>query len=207
MAKGLDSTHSMPPRIEVFPHEWRTVFCDFPVPGQQGIFARGEVSITTTGPNPNVRQKERDHRKSFAGLRKYRRWSPLDALYFFGCALSTYQSLPFVLTRTSFVSLRRLRDCRIPNEDLIGIVVDFPSDLPSHCRRQTFYFDGTGLLRRHDYNAEIVGAWAHGAHYSSEYVDADGLMVATGRQVFATVLGHPTPIPVLHARFLDVTVD
>ncbi len=202
--KGLHRAHPPPPCVEVSPHDWRAVFHDYPRPGEQGLFDRGDVRIIATGQDGQVLREGKDHRRTFTGVRKLRRWDPLDALYFFGYALCTYQALPFVLAQTSFVSLRRVHD---HGEELTGVFVDFSAELPSHSVRQGCYFDGTGLLRRHDYTADIVGRWANGAHYSGDYIDAGGLMVATRRWVVVTLLGRPTPIPVLHARFGEVTVE
>jgi hypothetical protein len=140
--------------------------------------------------------ESRDHRARFTGLRKLGRWDELDALYFFGYALSNYLALPFLLAQTAFVAPARAGDLR-------GVTVDFPPGLHTHGRRQRFYFDASGLLRRHDYVAEIVSAWARGAHFSDDYEDAGGLQVATRRHVVATVLGRATPVPVLNARLRE----
>ena len=51
---------------------------------------------------------------------------------------------------------------------------------PAH---QTFYFDARGLLRRHDYVAEVVGGWAKAAHYCDDHAQAGGLVFPTRRWV------------------------
>jgi hypothetical protein len=38
---------------------------------------------------------------------KYRRWSPIDALYFFGYALWHYHVLPFALAEAQFLRVLR----------------------------------------------------------------------------------------------------
>ena len=53
-----------------------------------------------------------------------------------------------------------------------------PRSFDTHSREQTFYFDERGVLRRHDYVAEVVGGWAHGAHYCADHVEAGGLEVS-----------------------------
>jgi hypothetical protein len=37
---------------------------------------------------------------------------------------------------------------------------DLPASVPSHSTVQTFYFDATDLLRRHDYSVDIMGGTA-----------------------------------------------
>ena len=44
-AKGLNRTFRLPTRADVFPHEYRAVFHDYPVPGQRGVFAAGAVQL------------------------------------------------------------------------------------------------------------------------------------------------------------------
>src|SRR5262249_13142412 len=121
----------------------------------------------------------------------------LDALYFFGYALANYHAFPFLLPRASFVGWRRWRRRR--GGALRGMALDLPADVPTHSRRQTFFFDGGGLLLRHDYVADVAGAWARGAHFWEAYVDVGGLMVATRRRVLARIGTTPLPILALSA--------
>jgi hypothetical protein len=62
--------------------------------------------------------------------------------------------------------------------------VTFPSHIASHCKEQTFYFDADGLIRRHDYIAEVLGSSGPAAHYSSEHREFDGIKVPTKRRVY-----------------------
>jgi hypothetical protein len=52
-----------------------------------------------------------------------------------------------------------------------------------HSAHQTFYVDSSGLIRRHDYTAEVVGGWARAAHHPSEHRQVDGLTFPTRRRV------------------------
>ena len=93
--KGVGHTFPLPPRIDVYPHESRAVFHDYPAAGQRGTFTAGAVELREAG--GGVLAANADARASFRGLRKWRRWQPADALYFFGYALTHYHSLPFTL--------------------------------------------------------------------------------------------------------------
>jgi hypothetical protein len=191
--KGLGETFPTPTRLEVWPRRGIVVMHDFPVPGRRGVFSGGEVRLFD---GDTLLEARADARTSFGGARKRRRWAPLDALYFFGYALAHYHSLPFSLASARPLQVQRARSA---GRALTGVAVELPAALHTHCRRQTFFFDDEGLLRRHDYVAEIVGWWARGAHRWDDYVDAGGVLVARRRHVVAR-LGHiETPIVALHA--------
>ena len=197
-AKGLNRTFRLPSRADVFPHEVRAVFHDYPAAGQRGLFAAGAVQIVDSG--GAVLRSSPDHRRSFRGLRKWRRWSPADALYFFGYALTHYHGLPFTLADGRPLGLSRVR---CDGRALAGVDVELPADLHTHCRRQAFYFDDEGLLRRHDYVADIVGWAARGAHLWRDFVTAHGIPIARERHVVLRLGRKATPLVALHAE-LDV---
>ena len=193
--KGLGRTFPQPGRADVFPHEARAVFHDYPAAGQRGVFKAGAVEIVdATGAliasNPAPRA-------SFRGLRKWRRWSPADALYFFGYAITHYHGLPFTLADGRPLRLVRVR-CE--GRPCTGVEVELPAPLHTHCRRQTFYFDEDGLLRRHDYRADIVGWMAVGAHLWRDFVDGPGIPVARERHVVLRLGRTTTPLVALRAE-------
>lgn len=186
--KGLGRTFVPPAVVLVKPHEQRTVFVDWPAKGDEGSFDRGDVRITRQSGESTISDAHRARMPRS-------RWSPLDALYFFGYALANYFALPFLLASTRLVGWGRR-----------SVVVEFPPGLDTHSRRQAFYFDGAGWLARHDYTADVVSALATGSHYSSSYVDADGLWFATERRVVGRLGAVPTPLPVLHASIRRFSV-
>lgn len=200
--KGNGRTFPLPPRLVLRPRELEAEFVDYPTVGGRGLFTRGEVRLVDA--HGATTEHAAAHRDTFRGLRKNRRWSPLDALYFFGYALTHYHSLPFTLGQGECLGLRR---ARLGDEVLEGVIVRLPSALHTHCGQQVFYFDTTGVLRRHDYVADIIGAWARGAHFWEDYEEVDGLLVAKRRHVVATLFGQPLPAFVaLHAEFSSVEV-
>jgi hypothetical protein len=88
----------------------------------------------------------------------------------------------------------------------VRVTARFPATLDTHSARQQFWFDRNGLLRRHDYRADVVGWWAAGAHISSDYQIMNGLPIATRRQVFARFFQAVTPVPVLSATLHPLEV-
>jgi len=178
--KGAGRTFHRPESARVWPHQQRVVF--------DGLNENEYDGVATT------------HRKTFRGLRKLRRWSRADACYFFGYALVTYLSLPFVLADCRFVRMRRWRG-------LDGVTVDFPDGFTTHSRRQSFFFDRDGLLLRQDYTAEVIGRWAKGSHFAGDYVCVAGMPFARRRRVVAALFGHPTPLTVLTSDLDGFTVN
>ena len=200
--KGHGRTFPLPPRVVVRPRAQEAEFVDYPTAGSRGLFARGEVRLMD--PHGVTAAHATAHRETFRGPAKYRRWSPLDALYFFGYALTHYHALPFTLGEGECLGYRRTR---LGSEVLEGVVVRLPPSLHTHCERQVFYFDSTGVLRRHDYVAEIIGGWARGAHFWEDYEEAEGLLVAKRRHVVARLFAQPLPpFVALHAELSSVEV-
>ncbi len=181
--KGNGRTFALPPRAELIPARAEATFFDYPQPGSMGRFVRGQVAI---GDAPLA-----DHRQTFRGLRKLRRWSPLDALYFFGYAMTHYHALPFGLVEAQ---VRRWD----PRRRALTVVL--PAGVHTHCRVQTVYFDAEGLITRHDYVADVVGPWARGAHLWRGIQELSGFPFATHRRVLARLGSLPTPFVALDAR-------
>ena len=150
--KGVGRSYTNPSAVRVEPHSQTTTWVDWPAAGNTGRYERGDVSIIRAH---ELIRMSTAHRARMPLLR----WSPLDALYFFGYALANYWSLPFLLASTRFVRASER-----------AVTVDFPDEFDTHSARQTFHFDESGLLVRHDYAASVVGWWATGSHYSSDYV-------------------------------------
>ncbi|MGH2926101.1 MAG: hypothetical protein ACRDK1_09045 [Solirubrobacterales bacterium] len=155
----------------------------FPRAGRRGVFDRGDARIETT--SGEVVESRADPRAAFSGLsglRRNLRWDALDSVYFAGYAMWNYLTTPHLLTREG-VAVVEGEPWDEDGEAWRRLEVDFPPDLDTHSRHQTFYFDSTGLLRRHDYRAEVVGAWADAAHLCAGHIERDGLVFPTSRRV------------------------
>jgi hypothetical protein len=182
--KGFGHSFGLPSRAEIEPSRARAVFFDYPDRGSTGVFEAGRVAIGAASPA--------EHRSTFRGVRKWRRWSPLDALYFFGYALTHYHALPFTLLDAELRAWNPVRR---------ALTVAFPPRVHTHSAVQTVHFDANGRIRRHDYVAEIVGGWARGAHVWRDYVTVDGFPIATHRRVYARIGSVALPVLALDARF------
>jgi hypothetical protein len=155
----------------------------FPDNGQRGVFDRGQVRIEDGA--GRVLESRSDPRAAFSGrsgLRRNLRWDALDSSYFAGYAMWNYMTMPYLLTREG-VEVAEGEQWREGGETWRRLEVTFPPTLDTHSARQSFYFDSAGLLRRHDYVAEVVGGWARAAHRCADHVHVDGLAFPTRRWV------------------------
>jgi hypothetical protein len=201
--KGAGRTFPIPVAFEVVPHDRVARFVSYPDAHHVGIFDNGSVAIQRLD-DRRVIAESRAHRSSFHGLAANRRWTPLDALYFFGYALTHYHSLPFSLLDARLLALRVSGTRRDP---LDVVEVELPVDLPTHCRRQAFYFDRSGRLIRPDYHAEVVGFWARGAHFWNRQLRVGGFPIAMDRHVMARLRNTPMPLTALRATFKSAEVE
>jgi hypothetical protein len=189
--KGLGRTWHMPTAaVTVRPHEQRA---HWPLGEDAWTFDRGQVAGPGAPPDA-------DARASITRRATFSPWRQADGVYFFGYALSNYWGLPFLLGQARVLSVTRRGRLR-------SVTLAMPSGLHTHGPVQSFYFDETGLLRRHDYVAEVLGPKARGAHFSSDYVDVSGLLLARRRLVVFERLGRAWPLPILWARFDGLSVE
>jgi hypothetical protein len=186
--KGNGRTFELPRLIRVDPPRARAVFVDYPGPGEHGVYEAGRVALGDGEPV--------EHRATFDGPRKWRRWTALDALYFFGYALTHYHALPWSLREAQPLTLRTSGQAGAMH----ALTVRFPPVLHTHSAVQTIHLAADGLIVRHDYVAEIIGAWARGAHLWGNYVEVKGFPVATHRRVLARIGGQLLPLVALEAR-------
>ncbi len=83
----------------------------------------------------------------------------------------------------------------------------FPNTIASHTREQVTYFGADGLMRRHEYSVDVLGA-ATGAQYIHDYRQDSGIMVPHRRRVYPRAANNErclnpcwSPSILLHASF------
>jgi len=153
-------------------HEPKFSFFDFPKAGQTSeLIGNAEVRIIDS--EGKIIAARKNPREAFHGIRRLFKWDDLDFIYFAGYATWNYLTAPFLLGRKGVV-VESLEPLRGELASLTRLQVTFPEDIPTHSRRQIFYFDEERLLRRLDYTAEVVGGWAHAAHWCGEYRPSTG---------------------------------
>lgn len=167
--------------FSVFPKKMQTVFHDFPEIGSKGVFDNGYVYIENgTG---EIEDERKNPRSYFNSISKKLYWDYMDTIYFAGYAAWNYLCTPFLFNLPGFIFVRE-KPYIENDEEFKRINVIFPENIHTHCREQVFYFDNFNLLRRIDYTAEVIGKWAHAAHYCYDYVKYNGISYPTLRRVF-----------------------
>ncbi len=176
----------------------------FPEAGRRGVFEASATRIESDSGSP-VESRE-DPRAAFfgwSGLRRNLRWDALDTTYFAGYAMWNYLSFPYLLVRDG-VEVREGSERQAGGQRWRSLEATFPAGLPTHSREQTFWIDEAGLLRRHDYTAEVVSRFGAAAHVCDEHREADGLTFPTRRRVVPRGLGgRALPGPTLVSLELD----
>jgi hypothetical protein len=185
--------------LEVSVADRRAILDPFPRDGERGVFQAGEARIETAdGEVLESRERPRAAFSGPSGLRRNLRWDPLDSTYFVGYAMWNYLTFPYLLSGEGF-DLAEGEPWREGGEIWRRLEATFPAGIDSHSARQIFYIDPRGLLRRHDYVAEVVGRWAKAGHYVDDHVKAGGLVFATRRRVLpvARPTNRTLPFPTL----------
>ncbi|MBI5283832.1 MAG: hypothetical protein HY874_01950 [Chloroflexi bacterium] len=141
--------------------------------GNTGVFDGSGVRIEDG--DGRVVVARANPRPLFPGGRRRLWWDALDVVYFAGYALWNYLAFPALLLRDD-IAWREI--CPGTLEAV------FPPGLPTHCARQRYHVDmRTGLLRQHDYTAEVIGNWAKGAHVVLAHGVSDGIPFPARRRV------------------------
>jgi hypothetical protein len=121
-------------------------------------------------------------RDSFAGHVLTTPWDRLQLAYFAGYAMWTYLTAPFVFAMDG-VAAAEIEPWRENGELWRRLQVSFPATIATHGPVQTFHVGPDGLLRRHDYETEVLGG-TPAAHYLHDYAEFDGIQVPTRRRVY-----------------------
>lgn len=152
----------------------------FGAPDRKSRFGPRRVAIESD--DGAVIEELNEPRASFAGHQLETSWNRLQLAYFAGYAMWGYLNLPFALARPD-VRSEELSEWEEGGEHWRRLKVTFPEAIATHSKEQTLYFDQQGLLKRHDYDVDIMGGSA-AAHYASDYQIFSGLMFPTRRRVF-----------------------
>ena len=169
-------------------------------PELRSSFTKDRVAIETAG--GRTVEELTQPRQSFAGHTLTTNWNRLQLAFFAGCAMWSYLNLPFALAWPG-VETEELSEWTEDGQTWQRLGVQFPEDLEVFSRRQTLYFDRSGLLKRLDYNVEIAGD-TPGAHYVSDYQEVSGILFPTRRRIYPrTTEGRRMPEPLVVSIDLD----
>jgi hypothetical protein len=185
-------------RVRVALHRQWTSHAPFVEPTWRTSFEPHRVAIETTG--GLVVDERFAPRDAFADHALTTPWDRLHLAYFAGYAMWTYLTAPFVFAMDG-VATEELEPWHENGEVWRRLQATFPPGIATHGTVQTFHVGPDGLLRRHDYDADVLGG-IPAAHYLHDYQDISGIQVPTRRRVFGRGPdGLPAPEP------LVVTID
>lgn len=157
----------------------RVSFNPFRVEGQTALMTPGAVSISE---GSKVLELLTDPRASYEKLERGQAWTVPQLLYFISYAVSTYLTIPFIFTLPGFVT-EEIEPWEEAGEVWRRLKVTFPENWAYHTREQLYYFDCNGLLKRNDYQVDIIRGNGT-AHYVFDYADFQGIKLPTRRHVY-----------------------
>lgn len=160
-------------------HEERVSHHPFGAVGRRSMFTPERVTIETG--NATVLEALDQPRSSFAGHTLQTPWTTPQLAYFVGTAMWTYLTQPFTFTLPGFETTE-LEPWQENGEQWRRLRVTWPGNLASLSTELTVYVGDDGLIRREDYDVEILAGSA-GAHYMSGYTRVAGIMVPTGHRI------------------------
>ena len=111
-----------------------------------------------------------------------RDWDAIDAMAFSGYALWHYTTFPALLRRPD-VRLTDLGVRRVDGEDLHGLALRCPPQVPAHSPDQRLWFAADGTMRRLDYVARMISPWALAANRCVADTTAFGITIPAARRV------------------------
>nr|WSY53609.1 hypothetical protein OG999_28190 [Streptomyces sp. NBC_00886] len=161
-------------------HEERASHHPFGAADRRSVFTPEHVAIETS--DGTVVEALEQPRASFAGHTLETPWTTLQLAYFVGTAMWTYLTQPFTFTLPGFETAE-LEPWQENGEQWRRLRVVWPSYLATLNTVQTVYVGDDGLIRREDYDVEILGG-SMGAHYMSGYTQVAGIMLPTKHLIF-----------------------
>lgn len=141
-------------------------------PGKVALFdEKGELKGELANP-----------RDSFKGYTVETPWSREQLIYFSSYATWNYATAPFNFLVPD-VEVNQLEDWNEKGEILQRLEVIYPDGFATHSRRQVFYFDANGLLKRHDYWPAVLGG-SSATQIIENYKKFQGVATGTKRRIY-----------------------
>ena len=184
--------------IEIDTRRQHVEYFPFGTPGRRSVWEPDRTVFATD--QGGVIEIRENPRTSFAGHVHESPWDDHHLIYFSGYAIWTYLTAPFLLKLPGFET-QEVEPWNENGNEWRGLKAIFPDTIASHSKEQNFYFDETGILRRHDYRVDVSGGFP-GANYASDPKEFSGFIVPTKRRVFGR---NPNKRPVKNR--VEVAID
>ena len=160
-------------------HQERVSHHPFGAADRRSLFTPRQVAIETDDGSV-VEALDQPH-ASFAGHTLETPWTTAQLAYFVGAAMWTYLTQPFTFTQPGFETTE-LEPWQERGEQWRRLRVTWPGRLLSLAPVLTVYVGDDGLIRREDYDVDILGD-SPAAHYMDGYTRVAGIMVPTGHRI------------------------
>ncbi|MEU1369204.1 hypothetical protein ABZ454_24160 [Streptomyces sp. NPDC005803] len=144
------------------------------------VFTPDRVTIET--PEGEVVEELDDPRPSFEGYEMETPWSDTQVAYFSGYTMWTYLTSPFILKQPG-VTAEEIEPWQENGEEWRRLRVEFPDTIATHSKVQTYYFNASGLLVRHDYEVDIQGS-NPAARYLIDPVTVQGITLPSKLRIY-----------------------
>jgi hypothetical protein len=171
-------------------HEARESHHPFGADDRRSSFTPVQVAVEST--RGEIIERAENPRSSFDGHTLQTPWTRLQLAYFVGYAMWNYLTQPFTFALDGFET-SQLDTWQAQNEEWRRLRVVWPEYLATHTAEQTIYVGNDGLIRRHDYEVDILGG-AGGAHFLSDYTEVAGIKVPTKHRIFPRESPGGTPL-------------
>ncbi|WP_116788986.1 hypothetical protein [Flavobacterium psychrotrophum] len=154
----------------------------------KNIFKRGYISTFEPGKvelldeNGGLKGELINPKDSFKGYTVETPWSAEQVIYFSSYATWNYATTPFNFLVPG-VEVNQLEDWDEKGEILQRLEVIYPDGFTTHSKRQVFYFDANGLLKRHDYWPVVLGG-SSATQIIEDYKDFQGIKTGTKRRIY-----------------------
>jgi hypothetical protein len=103
-------------------------------------------------------------------------------VYFSSYATWNYATAPFNFMVPG-AEINRLDSWNENGEVLDRLEVIYPDGFATHSKKQIFYFNEEGLLKRHDYWPEVLGG-SSATQIIEDYKEFDGIKTGTKRNIY-----------------------
>lgn len=166
--------------FEIYLRKQEARFSPFILENQRSVFTPDRVAIESFG--GKVLKESFNPRDTFDGHEIHTPWNKMQLIYFSSYTTWSYLVTPFIFRWPGF-EVTEIEPWEENGEQWRRLEVIFPEYLAYHSKRQVYYFDDKGHLKRHDYWPEILGG-AAATQYTYNYRTFDGISFGTSRKVF-----------------------
>lgn len=166
--------------FEMYLRRQEASFSPFILENQRSVFTPDRVAIQSFG--GKVLKELFNPRETFEGHEIQTPWNKMQLIYFSSYATWSYLVTQFLFRWPGF-QVSEIEPWDENGEQWRRLVVIFPEYLAYHSKKQIYYFDDSGHLKRHDYWPEILGG-AAATQYTENYCTFNGINIGTSRKVF-----------------------